>query len=100
LSLLAESVLPGIITAHVGFSQMIISLSIVMILIYFSGQMAGIETPAKIDFLGNKKTALAAIALGVLFLNAFLKINIFLNFFITLISLACAWFIMKVMNEE
>lgn len=93
LALMGEGVLPGTVTSHVGFSKIIIAVGITILAAFYIGNKAEIN-------LGNselnKKTATLLIFILVLLIFASLiKINILLNIFISLISIASGYFIYK-----
>lgn len=98
LALLAEGVLPGIITSHIGFSKIITVIGSLLLASYL------IAKTAKISFSRekiNKKTAYLLLFLLLLLLfNGLIKLNIFLNLFILTTTAIAAYFIYKVIFEE
>ena len=100
LALIAEGILPGIITGHVEFSQIIIFIFIVIFAIYVLGNFL------KISFTGderriNKKTAcLLLFVLVLLIFNSLLKLNIFLNLLIVISIIFLGYFTYKTLLEE
>jgi hypothetical protein len=94
---LADGVLPGIISNY--FKPYVVALLLLtnIVLIFFVGQKIGANVSSK----KNKKTALALVFVSalLLFLN-FLGINIFLNLFLVLVSLGVGYYIYKVLTEE
>jgi hypothetical protein len=100
-SIFAEGILPGIITSHVSFSQMVFLLSFVIFLIYLCASLAGIEEEKMISTFKNKKTAfILPIFLGLIFANRLLGINVFLMFSILAVSTTCAWFVFRVLKDD
>lgn len=98
LALVAEGTLPGIITGHIEFSQIIIFIFLIIFAIYALGNFLEISfTGGKI----NKKTAsLLLFILALLIFNSLLKINIILNLFILLLVAITGYYIYKVLLEE
>ena len=98
LALIAEGLLPGIITTHVGFFTVITFIFINLIIIYALGKFL------RIDLKNNtitKKTALPLLfVLILLILNSLLGINPYLIASITLFVIISGYFIYKVILEE
>lgn len=98
LALIAEGILPGIITSHVRFSEIITFIGFALIASYLISKSTGISLEKK---KLNKKTAFPMLFILVLLVfNSLVKINIFLNLLILAFALASAYFIYKVVIEE
>lgn len=98
LALIAEGVLPGIVTAHIGFTKMIFTIFVIIFGIYILGDHLKIS-PASSNL--NKKTAAILLLIFVLLIfNSLIKLNIFLNIFILLVVAAIGYFIYKNILEE
>jgi hypothetical protein len=93
LALIGEGLLPGVVTAHVGFSKIIIFCGITILAIYFSA----IETEIEISRPKiNKKAAFLLILLLVIFLFASLiKISLILNIILSFSVVIASYYIYK-----
>lgn len=93
LALMGEGVLPGTVTSHVGFSKVIIAVGITILAAFYIGNKAEINLG---NSKPNKKTACALVFILVLLIFvSLIKINIFLNIFISLVAIASGYFIYK-----
>lgn len=98
LSLVAEGLLPGIIASHFGMSKFIVLILINIFLITLTGPFLKAEVSAP---LANKKMILAISFLGIiLIMNGLLKMNIFLNFFVTALAIIIAYLAFQVILQE
>lgn len=98
LSLAAEGLLPGIIGRYFGMSKFVILILGNVFLITLLGNFLKIKPapPA-----ANKKMILAISFFGIaLILNGLLKMNIFLNLFITISAIIIAYFAHRIITEE
>lgn len=97
LALIAEGLLPGVISSHIGLYKIAL-LTLVNIM-----AISGLQ-----KFLGfadgnasNKKTAYALLVIILLLLfNSLFKLDIFLNLSILILILVSAYFIFRVFQEE
>jgi len=92
-SLIADGLIPGIISNHVSFTRIIFLVVFNLAAIYFLGNLLSVNsTEEKTD----KKTFvfLSAIA-ALLIFNSLLKLNLFLSIFISIAALAVGYFIYK-----
>ncbi|HLN18814.1 MAG TPA: hypothetical protein VK255_01425 [Patescibacteria group bacterium] len=97
MALIVEGVLPGIITAHIGFTKMVFVIFVIIFGIYILGDHLKIS-PASSNL--NKKTAGILLSIFVLLIfNSLLKLNIFLNIFIVLTVMITGYFIYKTLSE-
>lgn len=95
--IVADGILPGIISNYYDPAIVIILLLANILLIYFLEKKVSLNIKPKI----NKKTALfMLIIIALLVSNAFFHLNIWLNLFLTLLSLLVGYFIYKVFTEE
>lgn len=98
LSLAAEALLPGIIGRYFGMSKFIVLILGNVFLITLLGNLLRIK-PAPLA--ANKKMILVISFFGiVLILNGLLKMNIFLNLFITLLAISIAYLSYLVITQE
>lgn len=89
-SLIAEGMLPGIITSYVEFSRVIIFIFVVITATYILGNYLGIRIS---DGKINKKTVyLLVFVLLLLVFNSLLKTNIILNLAILFFTAAIGYF--------
>lgn len=94
-TLLAEELIPGIISEHVGISKMIVA--IVLNIFLINSAYRFMENPAAEIPLGKKqktgqKTLLAIALFGILLLvNSFLKIGFLLNTLLVIQTVAIAY---------
>lgn len=96
LALIAEGALPGIVTAHVGFSKLIFIIFLIIIASYILADYLKINVSSGM----NKKTAgFLLFILILLVFNSLLKLNILLNILILLGILAAGYFIYKSISE-
>lgn len=102
ISLLAEGILPGIISAHVGISKIIILVAGTIFLISLIAPIvAGGSKQSKNSV--NRKIIFALSFFGcILLLNSLLKVNFILNLAITIMSLLTAYGVYAVVmrNEK
>ncbi len=98
LALIAEGVLPGIITNHVGFSKIIVFIGSALIGSYFLARTAGISMERKMP--NKKAVVLMLLIIVLLILNSLIKISIFLGLPILAVTLVSFYFIYQVVIEE
>jgi hypothetical protein len=96
--LLAEGILPGIITNHFSFTRIIAIIFVNIFAIYILGNYLKISlNPDK----ANKKTAIFLLfILTLLIFNSLFKLNILLNISILLAVLATGYYVYKTLLEE
>jgi hypothetical protein len=86
LALIAEAVLPGIIISHIGFSKMVITILLNVLLLKIVAKKIPLDQSGGDVQFGNKgveKFIFPLIALGALLLfNNQMGINVFLNLFL------------------
>jgi len=99
LSLLAEGILPGIISSHVGLSKIVLLAAFCLVSIKILQDKTGLK-PA--GHKGKKNKALyALIVFGfVLIINSMLKIGLFLNLFIAILLLIAGYLIFAILDQE
>lgn len=98
LALIAEGILPGIITNHVGFSKIVAFIGFALIGSYFLARIAGISFERKMP---NKKAAVLMLLIIVLLIfNSLFKISIFLSLPILIVTLVSFYFIYRVVIED
>jgi|GEM_PF-652340 len=107
LAILAESILPGIITFHFRFYKLLLLLLANLIGIYLlSSFIPEIEEPEEMlprrrFFSQNKKTFLALLFLSfIVMANLHFKLNFFVSFILVTSLYAVGYFIYKVIFEE
>lgn len=97
-SLIAEGMLPGIITNHVGFSKTIVFVGFALMGGYLLAKIAGISLEKKMP---DKKAAFLMLLIIVLLIfNSLIKISIFLSLPILILVLVSFYFIYQVIIEE
>ncbi len=93
LALIADGLIPGIVTNHISFLKMIFVLSLNLIALQVVGHLAEIKIAT---IRQNKKTIITLIAIGTLLIfNSLLKLNLYLAFFILLLTLFSSYFLYK-----
>ena len=98
LTLVAEGLLPGIITRHLSFLKIILVLILNLVAIYILGSFSSINLqPKKIEKRNFFWLTLLAI---FLIFNSLIKINLILNIFILIFSLAIIYFSFKNLFED
>lgn len=98
LAMIAEGILPGIVSARISFFRVIVFIFLVLAIIYFLGSYLHIKLNSKKT---NKKTVFSGLILTVfLILNSLLGINIFLALLTTLLTLAVGYYIYRSLAEE
>lgn len=98
LALIAEGVLPGIVTSHVGFSKIIVFIGSALLGSYFLARIAGISFKRKPS---NKKTAIFMLFIIILLIfNSLIKISIFLSLPILALILISLYFLYQVVIKE
>lgn len=102
LSLVAEGILPGIVTSHVGFSKIVIFIFFLLVIYYFLGREVGKSIKTKNIFAKrNKKTVITLLIISALLIfNIQLKLNLFLNIFVSLVIIATGYFVYRMIFED
>jgi hypothetical protein len=101
LSLVAEGVLPGIVTSHVGFPKILLFIFVLISAIYLLGRTINWKSSGNKATLGNKKTVVALLIISILLiLNAQIKLNFLLNIFLTVAFATLSYFLFKAASEE
>jgi len=99
LALIAEGVLPGIVSSHIGLAK--ISVLVLALLIVVQIIEASLDDKTLSLKKRNKKTAFALVFLAVLLIiNSQLRINFALNLFISFNIFLIGYFTYKVLTEE
>lgn len=95
---IAEGILPGIISDHIGFPKIILAVMVNLLAIYFVGKLAGINLPLQKT---NKKTAsFTLLILLLLVFNSFLKLSILLNLFLVIVVAATGYYLYRIILED
>jgi hypothetical protein len=98
MAMIAEGVLPGIVTDHISFTKIIIFIFINLLAIYVLGSFLSVNVS---DSRPSKKTALPLLFVSILLIfNSLLKINIYLNLFTLITAIVTGYFVYKVIREE
>ena len=96
-SMIAEGLLPGIISAHIELYKILFAVLLNILAINFIAMKVGLN-PGKFS---NKKTALALLfILAALLFNSMLRINLALNLFFLLVAASVFYFLYKVLFLE
>lgn len=96
LTMLAEGVLPGVVSSHIGLYKIVVAIILNVLAITSIGKI--IKAPEKNT---NKKIVWPLFFICALLLfNSLLKLNIYLNIFILLIIFVISYFLIKVFQEE
>jgi len=96
-ALIAEGILPGIISNHFGLYKIAILFMINVLAIFGAGKAAGVYAEVRI----NKKIAWPLLfMLALLIFNSLLKLNIFLNLFILIFIFVTSYFLIKTFQEK
>jgi hypothetical protein len=98
LSFIADNILPGIISDHVGLYKILLALMLNIIGIFLLEKNSGVIAPQKMT---NKKTISVVLFIVLLLIfNSLLSLNIWLNVFLVFMSILVFFFINKVFSEE
>jgi len=98
VALIGEALLPGAITAHVGFSKVLITIGITVLAILYLGNKTDVKLS---ETRINKKTAyLLVFILFMLLFVSLVKINLILNITITFMTVAAGYFIYNLILGE
>lgn len=97
LELIADGLLPGIISAHIGFYFAAILILIDIVAIDFLTKKIGISFT---NFTHKKTASLLVAVLALLLFNSLYRINIILNLIILLLLFATGYFFYKVFPEK
>lgn len=97
LSLIAEGVLPGIVSDHIGLYKIAFLIIVTSLALTYLGKITEIKLREQPD----KKTAFALLFIAALLIfNSLIKINILLNLVILAAVGACGYLIYKIIFEE
>jgi len=101
ISMLAEGLLPGIISRHIGVSTLIVIIAIIIILTNIISQKLLLKKDGENGKNYNSKVLLLICGFGImLIINSMLKINFALNLFLTAMIAIIAYFFYRVMLQE
>jgi hypothetical protein len=93
LALIGEGLLPGAVTAHVGFSKILVIVGITILAIFWVGNKANVVlSKTKIN---KKATYLLIFILMLLAFVSLIKISIFLNIFVSFLVILSGYYIYK-----
>jgi len=93
----ADGILPGIISNYYDPATVVLLVLANILLISFLEKKIGLKLEQK----SNKKTAIFLLFVLILLVsNTFFHLNIWLNIFLTLLSFLIGYFIYKVFSEE
>ncbi len=93
----ADGILPGIISNYYDPAIVVLLVLVNIFLISFLEKSLKLDVKQK----SNKKTAIFMLLILVLLIsNTFFRLNIWLNFFLTLLSFLIGFFIYRVFTEE
>ena len=101
-SLISESLVPGIVISHIGFSKIILLLSANLLLVHFLSRLG--QAPK--DFSPEKKadsfrsTAPWLLLVALLTANEFLRVNLFFNLFLVALILLSSFWIYELFFEK
>jgi hypothetical protein len=97
LLVVADGILPGIISNYYDPAIVVLLVLANVLLISFLEKKIGLKLKQK----SNKKTTVALLFILVLLVsNTFFHLNLWLNLFLTLLSLLIGYFIYKVFSED
>lgn len=101
LAILAESIIPGIIIAHIGFSKIVILVALTMVATAWLGRSEAISR-LEIKQPKRKKKTLVAFVIFAAFVmfNSEFKLNVFLNISIIALSFAIGYLAFGILNEK
>lgn len=98
VALMADGLIPGIISNHVSFLKITIFSILNLAAVYALGNYLQIKFK---DQTKNKKTTILLVAIAALLIfNSLIKLNIFLAIFILLVVLLSGYFIWKNIFED
>jgi len=98
-AIIADGLIPGIISSHISFTRVILFISLDLLFIYFLAGQAGISL--KKSPINKKLSAPTLFLLVLLIFNSLFKLNnIALNLLITLLIGLSGYFIYKIILEE
>ena len=97
LALIAEGIIPGLVSASFSLLRVVILIAFTLALIFTIAPQAGIELKKP---LNKKMTALVILVAVLLFFNSLLKLNVYLNIFISLTASIAGYYTYKIMSEE
>jgi len=98
-AIIADGLIPGIISSHISFTRVILFVSLDLLFIYFLAGQAGISL--KKSPINKKISAPTLFLLVLLIFNSLFKLNnIALNLFVTLLIGLSGYFIYKIILEE
>lgn len=98
LSFIADSILPGIVSDHIGLYKILLAVVLNIIGIFLLEKNSEVIVPQKMT---NKKTVLLVLFIVLLLIfNSLLSLDIWLNVFLVFMSILVFFFINKVLSEE
>lgn len=98
IAFIADSILPGIISDHLGLYKIVLAIAINIIGIFILVKNTGTVASPKMT---NKKTVFFVLFIVLLLIfNSLLSLSIWLNLFLTILSLVVGYFIYKVFTEK
>jgi hypothetical protein len=97
-ALMAEGILPGIITMHVGFSNMVIFLGLSILASYFIAKSTA--TVIKSQIFNKKIASVGLFIISLLIFNSLIRLNLLLGFITLTLIVITEYFIYKVILEE
>jgi|GEM_PF-6006792 len=96
-AMMAESLLPTIVSRYISIYLLVVVITLDIFLISFLQKKLEIENST----LLNKKIAGIALAMGTIFiLNSVLRFGIVLSLFLTLISVVAIYFLYQILEED
>jgi hypothetical protein len=97
LALIAEGIIPGLVSTSLSLLRVVILIAATLALIFIAASRTGIELKKP---LNKKMTALVIFVAIILFFNSLLKLNMFLNLFISLTAIVAGYYTYEIMAEE
>jgi len=96
-SLMADGLIPGIITSHISFLKITFLVALNLLAIYAVGSFSQIQISPR---QRKKKTTIFLVVLAILLIfNSLIKLNLILAIFILLVSLAIGYLIYQSIFE-
>lgn len=98
LALVADGLIPGIVSTHISFLKIISLIALSLIALYTIGYLAQIKITAERP---NKKTTIFLVVISTLLIgNGLFKLNHYLAFSILAITLVCVFFLWRMFFEK
>ena len=92
-ALIADGVLPGIVTNHISFLKIIIFIFLNLAAIYFIGNLSQVKLEN--NFKNKKAAIFLAVLAALLIFNSLFKLNIYLAVFILAVIVLTFYFLYK-----